>query len=93
MAKNLKIAIKNTTSIKCIKKIPYQIICVSHTCFCLRNRRAYQFINACQNFKNKENKKMFNEILIVLIAGILTEVAKIAIQELVEYIKRKLNRR
>ena len=34
---------------------------------------------------------MFREILIVLIAGILTEVIKIAIQELVEYIKRKLN--
>lgn len=34
---------------------------------------------------------MFSEILIVLIADILTEVAKIAIQELVEYIKRKLN--
>lgn len=34
---------------------------------------------------------MFNEILIVLIAGILTEVEKIAIQELVEYIKRKLH--
>lgn len=32
-----------------------------------------------------------NEILKILIAGILTEVAKIAIQELVEYIKRKLN--
>lgn len=34
---------------------------------------------------------MFNEILIILIAGILTEVAKIVIQELVEYIKRKLH--
>ena len=34
---------------------------------------------------------MFNEILKILIAGILTEVAKIAMQELVEYIKRKLN--
>lgn len=32
-----------------------------------------------------------NEILKILIAGILTEVAKIAIEELVEYIKRKLN--
>ena len=32
-----------------------------------------------------------NEILKILIADILTEVAKIAIQELVEYIKRKLN--
>lgn len=32
-----------------------------------------------------------NEILKILIAGILTEVGKIAIQELVEYIKRKLN--
>ena len=32
-----------------------------------------------------------NEILKILIAGILTEVAKIAIKELVEYIKRKLH--
>ena len=39
----------------------------------------------------KGETNMFNEILIIFVAGILTEVAKILILELVEYIKRKLN--
>lgn len=34
---------------------------------------------------------MLKEFLIMLIAGILIEAAKIAMQELVEYIKRRLN--
>ena len=46
--------------------------------------RAYQCLS---KFKKKENKNMLNEILIALIADILAEVAKIAIQESVEYIK------